>query len=654
MSTSIKDRLARAQRSSFVGRARELDSLQRCLDEDGPVLSFVHGIGGIGKSALLDAFEVRLRERQVRAIRLDGHGFEPTARGLLGALGAALGRELASVEAAADALAALPSRVVLIFDHYELLRLLDAWLRRELVPALPASVRVVIAGRSAPVGAWAATPGWRSLMHTLRLEALDEDAARELLVGEGVAPTDVPAIQRFTRGHPLALGLAAAAIAERPQLPLEQIESRHVVEALTRLYLADVRDPLSREALQAASVVRRVTRSLLAAMLGESTADAAFERLGGLGFVEAASDGLAIHRSVRHAIEVSLRASDAARYHRLRCAAWACLRRELQAVGGAHAWRYAADILYLIEYPPIHEAFFPSDDHLYAVEDATADERAAILEITQRYDGPVGVSAIEAWFSRTPSSFRVVRDRDHRVCAYYLLAPAEVLDDALCEADPVAARWREHLEASRVRDPRPVLLSRRMLTADGGEQPSEMRAACWVDVKRVYLENAHARRLYLATAEPDILQPMLGKLQFERVEGLDAPGTTKDGESLCTLMLDFGPDGVFGWLTRLIDARYDSPARCRLDTDARALVVDGTSIRLTRLEYALLSYLADNQNRVIDRDELLREVWEQHHGGSNVVDAAIRALRRKLGRHAASIATIKGFGYEFRGFTAQG
>lgn len=55
--------------------------------------------------------------------------------------------------------------------------------------------------------------------------------------------------------------------------------------------------------------------------------------------------------------------------------------------------------------------------------------------------------------------------------------------------------------------------------------------------------------------------------------------------------------------------------------------------------------------RVIDRDELLREVWGQTHGGSNVVDAAIRSLRKKLDRYAPGIETIKGFGYAFRGFT---
>jgi len=40
--------------------------------------------------------------------------------------------------------------------------------------------------------------------------------------------------------------------------------------------------------------------------------------------------------------------------------------------------------------------------------------------------------------------------------------------------------------------------------------------------------------------------------------------------------------------------------------------------------------------------------WGRAFVGSNVVDAAIRLLRKKLGPRAALIETVKGFGYLFR------
>jgi DNA-binding response OmpR family regulator len=49
--------------------------------------------------------------------------------------------------------------------------------------------------------------------------------------------------------------------------------------------------------------------------------------------------------------------------------------------------------------------------------------------------------------------------------------------------------------------------------------------------------------------------------------------------------------------------------RLTADFDAVAVAVDGDSIRLTRREFELLRYLAQNKNRVVSRDRLLERVW---------------------------------------------
>src|SRR4051812_50132930 len=41
---------------TLKGRERELASLQRVLEANGPRVAFVYGVAGIGKSALLDSF----------------------------------------------------------------------------------------------------------------------------------------------------------------------------------------------------------------------------------------------------------------------------------------------------------------------------------------------------------------------------------------------------------------------------------------------------------------------------------------------------------------------------------------------------------------------------------------------------------------------
>ena len=50
----------------------------------------------------------------------------------------------------------------------------------------------------------------------------------------------------------------------------------------------------------------------------------------------------------------------------------------------------------------------------------------------------------------------------------------------------------------------------------------------------------------------------------------------------------------------------------------------------------------------MERAVLLRDVWGYDYaGGSNVIEALITSLRRKLGDRAAAIETVRGVGYRF-------
>src|SRR5262249_26242114 len=141
----IGDRVASAERE-LVGRERELAMLERCLDADAPVVTFVHGLAGIGKSILLAALTQRLRPHRARVVQLDGRAVEPTPRGLLGALAQALDASEPTPSAIGDHVARLAVPCVLAIDNVEALRLVEPWLRRELVPHLPTGARVLLFG----------------------------------------------------------------------------------------------------------------------------------------------------------------------------------------------------------------------------------------------------------------------------------------------------------------------------------------------------------------------------------------------------------------------------------------------------------------------------------------------------------------------------
>ena len=165
---------------SLVGREPELRALAESVEGEARVVC-LHGIAGIGKSALLRTFLDRQRAAGSSVIELDCRTVEPTERGFLH--GAGDFRKLGElVEHVGDAV----SPVVLTLDHYEVFRLMDTWLRQVLAPALPAGVKLVLAGRERPVSGWLAMAEFRNLP----LGPLEEADAQAMLELRGVQASE--------------------------------------------------------------------------------------------------------------------------------------------------------------------------------------------------------------------------------------------------------------------------------------------------------------------------------------------------------------------------------------------------------------------------------------------------------------------------------
>jgi two-component system phosphate regulon response regulator PhoB len=77
--------------------------------------------------------------------------------------------------------------------------------------------------------------------------------------------------------------------------------------------------------------------------------------------------------------------------------------------------------------------------------------------------------------------------------------------------------------------------------------------------------------------------------------------------------------------------------------------VAGKPVRLTSVEFKLLSMLMIRRGRVQARDRLLNEVWGYESLiDTRTVDTHVRRLRKKLGKAADAIETVRGFGYRLR------
>ena len=78
---------------------------------------------------------------------------------------------------------------------------------------------------------------------------------------------------------------------------------------------------------------------------------------------------------------------------------------------------------------------------------------------------------------------------------------------------------------------------------------------------------------------------------------------------------------------------------------------DGEEVKLTRKEFALLTYLTKNSGRVATRQNLLDNVWGySYFGDTRTLDVHIRRLRQKLGECGDCIETVVGVGYRFVGY----
>lgn len=650
MANRIGDIVATRVPADCIGRESELKLLERLLADDGPVIAGVHGIGGIGKSTLLTAFAARAQQLGAAVVYLDCRVVEPTERGFLSELGAAVGADLPNPDKAAHALGLLGGRVILMFDTYERFRLMDSWLRQVFVPSLSDRVRIVLCGRDPMVAGWVTAPGWRDLTLMLALDTLSEGDALDLLERSQVFSADARHIMRLTRGHPLALKLAAAAVSgKRRMVDLESAVLPRVVEELTRLYVTEIGDSFTRRVLNAASVVRRTTLSLLSAMLPDAPPQDAYERLRALPFVAMSREGLHVHDTMQQTIAAALKAADPNTYREHRRAAWRQLRAEFRNAGASEMWRYTADMLYIIENPVTRDAFFPLNAHLLTVETANPADGPAIETIATRHEGDEAAAWLLGWWRRAPRAFRVVRDQQGILTAFYVLFEPSSgdRDAAIAEADPVVGSWLAHLRRIPVAADERVLFCLRWLSATNGEAPSSEQGAMWLDMKRSYMEmRPHLRRIYMPVVDIATYGPIAAGLGFRVLE--DA-GATLDGKVYHNAMLDFGPQSVDGWLAGLVATELGIEDEQLLDADARELVFGGKRVPLTRREFAVMQFLTERPGTAISRDTLLDKIWgADYDGGSNVVDAVVRLLRKKLGERASYIESVSGFGYRFR------
>ena len=87
-----------------------------------------------------------------------------------------------------------------------------------------------------------------------------------------------------------------------------------------------------------------------------------------------------------------------------------------------------------------------------------------------------------------------------------------------------------------------------------------------------------------------------------------------------------------------------------LDYNYHQVLVNSKPIKLKEMEFRLLSYLIENKNRVLSKDELFENVWKDTFISDGTLNVHIRRLREKIEDNANNptyIKTVWGIGYVF-------
>lgn len=87
-----------------------------------------------------------------------------------------------------------------------------------------------------------------------------------------------------------------------------------------------------------------------------------------------------------------------------------------------------------------------------------------------------------------------------------------------------------------------------------------------------------------------------------------------------------------------------------IDLPSRTVMLEGKPVDLTKQEFNLLCYLAQNEGRVISRNQIYELLWEdEYHGSDDGITCQISRLRKKIEKdpeHPRFIKTVRGVGYQ--------
>jgi len=85
-----------------------------------------------------------------------------------------------------------------------------------------------------------------------------------------------------------------------------------------------------------------------------------------------------------------------------------------------------------------------------------------------------------------------------------------------------------------------------------------------------------------------------------------------------------------------------------ISMEVKELTLGSDKVMLTKTEFEILALLAQNQDRVFSRNEIIDRIWEETTFiTERTIDVHITRLRKKMGSYGSVITNRSGYGYRF-------
>jgi len=602
--------------SRYVGRDAELAFLERLLEPGSAAnVVLVHGPSGIGKSALLRELGRRAERRGWTCRIVDGRDLPPM---------------VGELERALDGVQAL-ERPLVMLDSYERMAAIGPHLRSTILPALPASALVVIAGRRAPEHAWL-EGGWERVAVDLELAGMTRADGRRLLASRGVTDSArAGLVLEWAAGSPLAMTLAADALHGDPAwTPTSDPEPTALIRRLARSSVSDEDDARYAEALSVAAIARVTTAPLLRAVLPEVAAAEAMSWLDQRTFAERLGDGVKLHDVVARAVRRDLeqRAPDRARGLRRRIADVLYAR----AIDGSP--RLAIDLAHLVRSDIIrahYGAANGADFRIDALRPGDGERIAALL----------GSRGQQAWWPSTsrileeaPEQVGVARDSGERLCGYLVTMSLATVPPC-ASADPLLGQWLSHARAREEPDRALVWRDDVDFTREvyGEPDPCVRALLGMAGTLRGGIDNPRYVYVPIDPRDPTalVLTRILGAVEVPELEV-----RVEGAHRTSCYLIDFGPGGVLAYLRDQVHRELGVSDAAAQEGGGTPFVADVETVRealrnLHRPAVLATSPLGTGANEE-SRAASVRELFEQAVGFAFGDSAAERALRMVLER----------------------